>query len=705
MGEYHPPMPERSLLPRAFSTAWLGAWALLTLALGLVLVERGIRRDVVLRVQIAGAGDCWELGWEGSRGHNGHWIDASEPTGGARLPMREALEPFELRRRLPMEPLREISLAWHDSPGGTLTVHGARVEFRVLGRLWGVEPLPLLRAEGGTLAREVGGGFRVAGLPALGRVVWPGVGPPPGAVLSVWIAAAIIAAGALLALRAIPSLVAAAGPLPGAPARSGTRWLTMVTVLVVVGAQVGLLLATPMVMSADSTAYLWLADLARQNGNFEHLDGWRLPGFALLLLPLLSAGDYGALLGAVHLVLGVACAAMIFAIVRSRVGAPWPHVAAILASIDPLAVLWQRHILSEHLGATLTIASCWVALVLCDTIHRGPLARRLALAGLLGILLGAACATRANLQVFAAALPGAIVVCAAMQRRAPRGVLAAAVSVLAAGACLAPIVLHNRAVFGRTSLVVGLDWNRFLWLWDYGRLDWNQSGTLTFEQFRTLRGRCADGINAWDVTDLLSEWREQEGNPGPHPWTDRDTRCAEMWRESDARRPGAIWEIAARSTPLHLGFYAMEPRHTPDDCGHLMGPLLGRAGPGVTTTSLFPLERFPPDARAMLERGVKPLPTPSVTQRLLGWAYDGSKVAHNVIAAAFLVGVLRLWILRDRALWAVCAAVVLHAAVLPAWTFSWNPRYTMPLMGLVTGLAIAGCRGRLPDLLGIAPRT
>ncbi|MFZ2873394.1 MAG: hypothetical protein WAZ94_02805 [Phycisphaerales bacterium] len=687
-------MPDRSLLPRTFSPAWLGAWALLTLALGLVLVERGMRRDVVLRVQITGAGDCWELGWEGPRGHNGHWIDASEPVGGARVPLREATEPFELRRRLPMDPLREIAFAWHDSPGGTFTMHKAWVEFRVLGRLWGVEPLPLLRVEGGTPAREASGGFTVAGLRPSGRVVWPGVGPPPGAVLSVWIASAIIAAGALLALRAIPSLVAAAGLLPGAPGRPGTRWLTPITVLVVVGAQVGLLLATPMVMSADSTAYVWLADLARQHGDFEHLDGWRLPGFALLLLPLLSASDYAALLGVVHLVLGVACAAMIFAIVRSRVGAPWPHVAAMLASIDPLAVLWQRHILSEHLGATLTIASCWVALVLCDTVHRGPLARRLALAGLLGVLLGAACATRANLQVFAAALPGALVLCAAMRGRGLRGVLAAGASVLVAAASLAPIVLHNRAVLGRASLVVGLDWNRFLWLWDYGRLDWNQSGTLTFEQFRTLRSRCARGINAWDVTDLLSEWRAQEGNPGPHPWTDRDARCAAMWRESDARRPGAIWEIAALSTPLHLGFYATEPRHTPDDCGHLMGPLLGRAGPGVTTTSLFPLERFPPAVRAVLERGVEPLPAASMAQRVLGGAYDGSKVAHNVIGAAFLVGVLRLWSLRDRALWAVCAAVTLHAAVLPAWTFSWNPRYTMPLMGLVTALAIAGCLGR-----------
>lgn len=700
-------MPDRSLLPRAFSPAWLGAWTLLTLALGLVLVERGIRRDVLLRVQFTGVGECWELGWEGPRGHNGHWIDASEPTSGARVPLREATEPIELRRRLPMEPLREISLAWHDSPGGTLVVPEARVEFRVLGRPWSVEPLPVLRTEGGTLAREAGSGFRVAGLRPSGRVRWPGVGPPSGAVLAVWVASAIIAAGALLALRAIPPLVAAAGLLPGVPARAGPRWLTPVTVLVVVGAQVGLLLGTPMVMSADSTAYLWLADLARQHGNFDHLDGWRLPGFALLLVPLLSVGDYGALLGAVHLVLGIGCAAMIFAIVRSRVASPWPHVAAMLASLDPLAILWQRHILSEHLGAALTIGSCWVALVLCDSIHRGPLARRLALAGLLGILLGAACATRANLQVFAAVLPGAIVVCAAMQGRALRGVAAGVACVLVAGACLAPIVLHNRAVFGRTSLVVGLDWNRFLWLWDYGRLDWNQSGTLTFEQFRTLRSRCAAGINAWDVTDLLSEWRVQEGDPGPHQWTDRDARCAEMWRESDARRPGAIWEIAARSTPLHLGFYGVEPRHTPDDCGHLMGPLLGRAGPGVTNTSLYPLERFPPDFRAMLERGVQPLPAPSLGQRVLGWSYDGSKVAHNVIGAAFLVGLLRLWSRRDRALWAVCAAVLLHAAVLPAWTFSWNPRYTMPLMGLVTAMAIAGCLGGgpVPGRRGGARRT
>lgn len=698
-------MPDRSLLPRAFSPAWLGVWVLLTLGVGLVMAERGIRRDVLLRVQLTGAGECWEVGWEGPRGHNGHWVDASEPLGAARPALRETAEPIEIRRRLPMDALREVLLAWHDSPGGTLAVHDARVEFRVLGRLWGREPLPLLRAEGGTLARDSGGGFRVTGLPGAGRVVWAGVGPPPGAVLTAWIASALVAAGVLLGLRALPVLAAVAGLLPGATRRTGSAWLGVVTGVGVVGTQGYLLLATPMVMSADSTAYLWLAELARQHGNFDHLDGWRLPGFALLLLPLLGAGNYAGLLGVVHLVLGVACAGMIYAIVRSRVSAPWPHVAAVLVSIDPLAVLWQRHILSEHLGATLTIASCWVALVLCDTMHRGPLARRLVLAGVLGALLGLACATRANLQVFAVFLPLAVVMCAARNGRPVRGLLAAGVSVLFSAALVAPIVRHNRAVFGRTSLVVGLDWNRFLWLWDYGQLDWNQSGTLTFEQCRTLRGRCAAGINAWDVTDLLSDWRMQEGSPGPHPWTDRDARCAEMWRESDARRPGAIWDITLRSTLLHVGFYSMEARHTPDDCGYLMGPLLGRAGPDVHTTTLFPLERFPQETRALLERGVRPLTTPGPAQRWLGHAYDGSKVAHNFIAAAFLIGVLRTWSRGDRALWAVGAVVVLHAAVLPAWTFSWNARYTMPLMGLVTGLAIAGCLGRPREPLAASPRT
>lgn len=690
-------MPDRSLLSRAFSPAWVGAWVLLTLAVGLVMAERGLRRDVLLRVQLTGAGDCWEIGWEGPRGHGGHWLDASEPLGAARVVPRATGEPFELRRRLPMNALREVSLAWHDSPGGTLTVLEPRVEFRVLGRRWGQEPLPLLRAEGGTLARDSNGGFRVTALAAAGRVVWPGVGPRPGAVLAAWVASALIAAGVLLSLRALPALAAVAGLLPGAPRRTGPRWLTFVTVLVVVGAQVYVLLATPMVLSADSTAYLWLAELARQHGNLDHLDGWRLPGFALLLVPLLGVGDYAALLGLVHLGLGIACAGMIFAMVRSRVGAPWPHAAAMLASIDPLAVLWQRHILSEHLGATLTIASCWVALVLCDTAHRGPPARRLTLAGVLGVLLGLSCATRANLQVFAALLPAAVFICGAVHGRMVRGLLAAAVCVLLSGVVVAPIVLHNRTVFGRTSLVVGLDWNRFLWLWDYGQLDWNQSGTLKFEQFRTLRQRCAAGINAWDVTDLLSDWREREGRLGPHPWTDRDVRCAEMWRESDARRPGAIWDITLRGTLVHLGVYALEARHTPDDCGHLMGPLLGRAGPDVHTTGLSPLDRFPAETRALLERGVKPLPPPGPAQAWLGHAYDASKVAHNAIAAAFLVGLLRTWNSRDRALWAISAAVLLHAVVLPAWTFSWNPRYTMPLMGLVTALAIAGCLGRSPE--------
>ncbi|MCE7975329.1 MAG: hypothetical protein DYG92_13560 [Leptolyngbya sp. PLA1] len=690
-------MPDGLLLPRVFSPAWVGAWVALTLAVGLVLVERGIRRDVVLRVQFSNAGQCWEIGWEGPRGHNGHWLDAAEPQGAQRMSPAASGEPFEIRRRLPMDALREISLAWHDSPGGTLTVHESRVEFRVLGRVWGEEPLPLIRVEGGTLASASDGVLRVTAMPASGRVVWPGVGPPPGALLTVWIASALIAAGVILGLRALPALVAVAGLLPAAPRREAPRWLSFVTPLVVVGAQVYILLTSPMVMSADSTAYLWLAELAREHGNFDHLDGWRLPGFALLLLPLLGAGDYAGLLGVVHLVLGIACAGMIFAIVRSRAGSPWPHLAAMLAAVDPLAVLWQRHILSEHLGATLTIASCWAALVLCDTAHRGPLARRLALAGVLGVLLGLSCATRANLQVFAAFLPAAIVVCTAVHGRPARGLLAAALCVLLSGAVVAPIVLHNRTVFGRTALVVGLDWNRFLWLWDYGQVDWNQSGTLTFEQFRTLRSRCAAGINAWDVTDLLAEWRSREGRPGPHPWTDRDARCAEVWRESDARRPGAIWEITARSVAVHLGFYALEARHTPDDCGHLMGPLLGRAGPGAVNSSIFPLDRFPAGTRALLERGVKPLPPPGPAQRWLGRTYDASKVAHNFIGAAFLLGLLRTWNSRDRALLAIAAAMVLHAAVLPAWTFSWNPRYTMPLMGLVTALAIAGCRGRPPE--------
>jgi hypothetical protein len=690
------PDDPRTFLPRALSPRW---WALafaLASLLTLLAAPFAISRVVRFQLQVAHAGPCWELRWDAASGtSNGYWIDLDESVGPHGAASFSSSRPAALRYALPAYSLRALSLRWHDSPRAAATVTGVELQTRALGRVVGRETLVPMRVQGATLTATPDG-FTLDALDPSGRVGFNLPPTPPVAYASLLLLFLPVAAG-LLQLPAVLAALArvlAAGVLPPAPCTpSGVRAWNLAAAAVALGVPLWLLLAMPMYVTGDGTAYVWLAQLVLEHRNFEHLDGWRLPGYAVLILPFLALmRDYLAGVGVLHAALALGSTALVFDFLRRRLAAPWPQVGVILASLDMPAQVWQRTLLAEHAAAFLVVLAAWLTLVLADSLAAPARRRWPAAAACLGLVLAAGCCTRGNIQVFALLLPAVLAGVGWLRGAARRGLLAAGISLGVAVAGVAPLVVHNHRVFGRWSLTVGTDWSRFLWVWDYGEMDWVQSGSLTFAQTRELRARCmGPGISAWGVTDLLQQWNAPAVAPGPHPWSERDARCGLFWRESVARRGAFLPALWAQTFAAHLGATGWLPDRCFADLRRDLYPMMGRDDPPRGTNWFDDIRRFPDSVRPVLERSIKPLEgaNHSASARAAGALFTGASWLHHAIAAAFLAGALRARGRRDWPLLGLCLAVVAHAAALALLAFAFNPRYSMPLYGVILTLTLA----------------
>jgi hypothetical protein len=703
--QYDAPVPGAPIIPAALSRRWWAMVVAVAMLVAALLARVALTRDIRLDAEFTDVPVAWALEWSGPDGRrNGHWIDLGELTGRSRVPRTSTKGSIELRRRLASGTLDAVRLSWQGGAGGKVVISGPMVIPRALGRDLPGEAPVLLGVEGGEVAPRDGAWVLTCREPQ-GRVVMSVPPVPLSAYLSLVLVALPIATGLMLLPGVLWRLGQGAERLLGeCTPRPAPRWALGGMLAVVVGVPVWLAVRTPLVVTGDGTAYIWLAHLVIENGNFEHLDGWRLPGYAMVLLPFMAGMErFAERIAWAQAAMSVATSLLLYDMLKRRVPGVWAAVGVALAALDLPVQVWQSVFLSEHVAALLTVLSVWMFIRVGDRVGGGRGAAGHAV--LLGLVLAAMCCTRANLQVFAALMPLALLGVGVLRGRRRGGVLAAGACMVTVAACLLPIFVHNHRTFGRASLVVGSQWSRFIWMWDYGVFDWNQSEAITFTQFRDLRDRCEAGeVGSWGVTDLLQEWNAPPVPSHANRWTQRDERCRVMWRESFLRRPEFVTGLTIRGAAGNLGMLGVLSPHSAGEVRQMLAVVRGwERGVGGTNWT-DDLNRFPDSIRGVLARTVSPWPTLSTGDRAvfnaLYWAFT---MLHHAILPVLVVGMARLWVRREWVLLFACLVLVGHAVAIPLATFSTNPRYTMPLMALTGVLAVVGASGPRRDPRGDGP--
>ncbi|MDX2131896.1 MAG: hypothetical protein SFY69_07585 [Planctomycetota bacterium] len=695
------------------------AWVLLSLMSGALVARLFVAREVAIDLSLRDAGARWEIGWTPVDGlpPNGHWIDLAERLGPNQPgPPFDTRTPLDLRYRVSNQALSEVFLAWHDSPGVEISLERAQVSQHLLGVHLGTSGLRVRTLEHvGERPGEAGSGGAYRATAPAGRLVFE----PPRVPAWAWLLPAPVCAAALaLAFLVVRWLVReflrrpdghSDGPAPHpAPARRTSLALRLLTLGVVVGVPVWMHAWAPMIHSGDGTAYVLFVRWLLETGTFDHYDGWRLPGYAILILPFVAwSNDFSIGLGFAQTGIAITSSLLAWGIARRRLSPALSSLAAILVACDPALIVWQRSLLTEQLTIFWIMLGGFLFVHTADRVaRRAPLARTIALAALLGLALAGGCLTRPNLQVFAAIAPLCLGLLA-LRARSPRMLLGAVSCAAAMLVALAPMLSLTHRLYGRWSLTIGSDWNRAIWTWENTLFDWNQSGTLSFEQFDDVRARCRGTTFAsWDFLDLCHAWGVPEVPTHGHPLIVRDARCRLLWQETFVRRADRMGTVTAKAVLSQLGVRFRHPPYFAGDPGFLSDAFIGRTPHVIGGTNWKDhIVRFSPPEQAIFNPTVRPLNDlhRSPHARALGAVYDAAEAGRPVVTILLFVGLLRLVRRADWTFVFLGGVFLAHALAVPLMVFTGNLRYTMPWYGLVTVVALVGVFGRPPKHAAPAP--
>jgi hypothetical protein len=719
--------------PRAQAAFWLAC----TLVLFLYLRAWSITRDVEFRVKLENVGAMWIIDWSPAQDtdRNGHWIDlghANNVPRGAVIPNPNA--PV-LRVRMGNYGTREVALRWVDGPAGAkITVTEALVDDSVLGVPIRRTRLAPLRVEG----EQPAAGRPTANTQQLAFPVSLTAGPGDGGVYFActgpawWYQVPVLAvsgamAGALWAIIGLFTLLArrldlvartsGAGPgfrptsgqepQPGPEGRAtkltarlehprpGERWWALAAVATGLGVPIFLATWAPMLISGDSTAYILHTYLVHENHNFNHYDGWRLPGYPLLILPFYAWMDnYATGVALAQMVMGMLWPLLAWAMLRGRVPYPWPYVAAILVALDPGLFIWQRTLLTEAQVALFVMLSAFLFQGSVDRIRSGRGHAWLWPLGL-ALSLAAASYTRPNILVFGVLGPLALatitVLFAGGKRLAP-AILCGAVF----AACMAPVVIFNARVFDKPAVTVGSDWNREVWSWENHIMDWNQSGFFSQQQFEYIRAQCeARKFSWWDLPQHAQKWKTPPAPERLHEWSQMNERCRLLWKESAARRADAYLRMTPRAIGSMFGWPAKDPEYFHGDPYFLSGSLMGDDSHSARhghTNYLIDIQAFPKPAQKIFERAMVPIGdvARSPQAAVVRWWYKAWAFARPAVSILFFFAIVRLLWVRELGLAALGVILASHMVAVPLLVFTGSDRYAMPWYGLMTVVTIAG---------------
>ncbi|MFA6045706.1 MAG: hypothetical protein WC718_12050 [Phycisphaerales bacterium] len=704
-----------------FSVSRPRRWLLAAFTLGvLALAAAGplrpwiFSRSIELTIDFHNATFPWKLEWQAADAkiiRNGHWIDLStQPNVVAAAGAWSTSRPVSLRWGLPWYDISTLRLDWDGAPPGEVRVRRPRVRTRLLGYDVNTRTLgePTADATGVSLPLPkhapwewaAGAGVALA-LLGSGVAFWMAV----AFIERVWsryqlhrLKAPGTPPTTLVRLGAIDIMLRSKGrasSLPG-PSRLAAAGCFAIAVL----APIWMFAWAPLKVTTDGTEYLWLAQRYSEHLTTAWYDGWRMPGYPLLLAPLMSLPGLALVIGGVHALLGLATSLLAFGLVRQRVGGWAPYLAMLIAATHPMVIAWQRTTMTETLAAFLLLALMWVLAWLASRLTFRRWGQLLAGGIALGVLAGYAALVRSNFQVLLVLVPAVLLTMGLAARRVAPAVAACVVCVLSVGGILAPWVMHIDRNFGRLALAVGPGFSAQLQSWQNGTMDWNQSGVLSFAEHTRLIERLGrPPFGEYDYSDIIVA--SKVAPTGAALSLRRDVAGGIVARESFARRGDDHGRIALRAVLSQLGMPVSKPVFFQGSVDGWLMDILNRAS-GSPTTCDFPMALFPREERLTLLKAVRPMPdaTRTVNGKVFGAWWEVWRALRPLGTLLFCVAMWRLvvrrdWLFAEAGLWYLANTLALAVLV-----YAGEDRFAMPfypLMAVVTCVGLA-----LPPRAGAA---
>lgn len=501
-----------------------------------------------------------------------------------------------------------------------------------------------------------------------------------------------------------------APPLPSTSRRHSPWELVMActALALCIAAPLWMLAWSPVFMVADSTAYLWFAHTAAATHSIVHFDGWRLPGYGLLLAPLITRfEDFAPAVGVVQCVMAIATNLLVFDMLRGRVRLWAACVLTTLVACDPMLLAWQRFMLAETPSTFCIALAAWAFLSLAmprssttclqkDRRHRSFF-RPVCYALILGLACAAACWFRGNNLILPTLLIPGLAMCVWAARHAKAGreaIFAGGLAPLIAGvlvvASLVPLVLINHRTYSRYAFAIGNNFNRAIFSWQNGTTDWNQCGTFSLEEFREFRAMLRRApMNEWDVMGWVGNTTTIPVPPTAPQWLAMDLRSRAFVDEAFARDSSTFTERQRQAALGLLGVPVTEPMYALAGPPGMFAQLRGRQNPHTTTTYDFRLDIFPPDIVALIQRGIRdatPLQSSASARIYRAW-FDPWMRWRWVLGGLFLIGLVRLLCARPYA-WgwpgaALGLVALANTIAVPVLTYAAEYRYASPFYPLV----------------------
>lgn len=680
----------------------VGLVGLAILVMAAALVPWGMNwfvvRQVAFEFECRGVGPRWALEWvaeDEARPRTGYWLDVRD-LASAETAAITIEKPRRFLRRLPVYELKELEINWRDSAGGSVRVRGVEALTRVFDVERPVQRLDVAAwvgasaGEDGWMVLEERGHARLA-LPARpwqdAVIVYVGmVVMLLGVVAAAWLWLWVVRVWEGLVARLPMSL----DPMPRRhPALAATAIVATVVV------PVWMWWWAPMLIEGDGVAYVALALRFVEEPSIRHYDGWRLPGYAALIAPLVGmGGDYTKPIGVLHVVLAVAAPVFARLALARRVSSRWAWIGMLVTASNPMLVVWQRHVLAECLTTFLVMVLLYVLVCFEDRCRgaKKPGAGKLVWwAAGVGLFLGVCTLVRGNFQMALVLVPVFLGWAALRAVAWPRALVVGAACFVMGSAVLVPFYVHVRETFGVWAYTVGPGWHRAIRTWDNGVADWNQTGVMTFEEARTLRRRMvAKPVNEFQFSHYLGECTAYPVPAGTRFERARDIRGGVSAAETRDRLPDKHAEIVPKAIVSLMGFHVTKPGYFRGYSFALVRDFIGRPTPKPTTLR-GPYGYLPTELREGVKRGANPIDlSKNVNAAVLGAAWDWARLARPWLSVLFLVAAWRLFVRGEVAMTAVSVLIAAHVVALPVLYFAGTDRYIMPWWGLADMVVICG---------------
>ena len=673
-----------------------------------------VTREVGVGLTVARANPCWALTWQpaGKGPRNGHWIDLADETRRSDDAVRDC-PPIHFTRRVPTGALQDISLEWRHSRYAEVRIDEVVYTTRLFGR-------SVLHREHDALERAaVSGGTLQSGVLRTeaddGAVSFP----PVTRRATDWaIVAGVLAAAGVGVLLLARAAWRGAGLLqrwidrarPEAFSFPDSRAAAIPFVLVSLAIPLWFHLWAPTIITGDGSAYAWTAHSMLREFSLRWYDAWRLPGYSFLLMPFVGlTRDWAEWVGWAQGLIGLGGGVATWLAIRGRVPRFWACCAVVLIVIDPALLVWQRTIMSETLTAfLLSLIAAVVWTIDRALTRRATVTHMLALAGALGVIVGYATWTRANLQLGVVLLPPTLAAVGLLRGLRWRSLIPAGACLLCAGLTLAPLVSYVNRAFGRPAVVIGPGFNKALWSWQNRTTDFNQVHALTFFEFREVRRQVhADLMNDWAFVFFITDSPTIPMPPGTHKAVARDVRNRLIVEESFARQPDRFLAMSAKAWASLAGFQVRDPWYFKDGSRWLTAEHLAEPQHYPTTLHELDRARFTPEVLSMLERSERPSPPflHSGRGRLMRAWTDVFSTLRPIHTALVMLGVLLALRRRDAATVGLGLLVLANQTAVHVLVYSGEDRFAMPFFALGWAVAAVGILGRQRGWALGTPRT